>query len=46
MTSGGSMFRDEKWATFSSKLGWCVQGIFPSGVDGTHVNGVERSNNE
>lgn len=46
MKSGGSMFRDEKWATFSSKLGWWVQGIFPSGVDGTHVNGVERSNDE
>jgi len=43
MTSGASALRDEKWATFSCKLGWPVKGIFPPYTDGTHVNGVARS---
>jgi len=42
-TGGASALRDEPWATFSAKLGWPVQGIFPSGVDGSHINGVDRS---
>jgi hypothetical protein len=37
------MLKDEPWTTFSCKLGWPVQGIFPSGTDGSHVNGVDRS---
>ena len=24
-------------------MGWPVQGIFPPGVDGSHVNGVDRN---
>jgi len=43
MTSGASALRDEQWANWSSRLGWPVQGIYPSGVDGSHINGVDRS---
>ena len=35
--------RDEKWATFTCKLGWPVQGVWPEGADGTDVNSVDRS---
>ena len=31
------------WHTNSAKFGWCVDGIFPSGTDGTHINGVDWS---
>ena len=40
---GATKLRDEEWATFSCKLGWPVQGVFPPGVDGSHVNGVDRN---
>ena len=40
------MLCDEKWHTFTCKLGWPVKGIFPSGTDGSHINGVDRSNDE
>jgi len=43
VTSGASTFKDELWATQSSKFGWYTDGIYPSGVDGTHVNGTQRS---
>lgn len=43
-TSGASTHRDESWATWSSRIGWPVQGIYPAGVDGSHINGVARSN--
>jgi hypothetical protein len=36
--------RDEKWANFTCKLGWPIQGIFPPATDGTHINGVDRNN--
>lgn len=39
--SGASSTKNEQWATQSCKLGWAVQGIYPPGVDGTHVNGVD-----
>ena len=39
------MLKDEKWATFSVKLGWPVKGIFPPCTDGSHINGVYRSHN-
>ena len=29
------------WASQSCKLGWNVEGIFPEGCDGTHINGVD-----
>lgn len=38
--SGASNTKDSTWATGSNKYGWYVQGIFPSGTDGTHINGV------
>ena len=40
---GASQLKDEPWATFTCKLGWPVQGVFPSGTDGSHINGVDRS---
>ena len=40
---GATELRDEKWASFTVKLGWPVQGVFPPGTDGSHVNGVDRS---
>ena len=43
LAAGGSAFKDEEFFTFTNKLGWPVQGIFPPGVDGTHINGVDRS---
>jgi len=41
--AGLSNTKDLQWATISVKLGWDVQGVHPSGEDGTHVNGVEVS---
>jgi WD40 repeat protein len=43
MTGGATALRDEQWNTWTSRIGWPVQGIYPSGVDGSHINGVERS---
>lgn len=42
--SGASNTVDTEWATMSCKLGWSVQGIFPPGTDGSHINGVDESN--
>ena len=28
------------WASQTCKLGWSVQGIYPMGADGTHINSV------
>ena len=39
--SGASNTRGTDWATQTCKLGWAVQGIYPPGTDGTHVNGVD-----
>ncbi len=41
--NGASNTVDTVWATNSAKFGWCVDGIFPSGTDGTHINGVDFS---
>jgi len=41
--SGATQLKDEKWATYTVKLGWWVQGIFPPATDGSHVNGVDRN---
>lgn len=43
MPGGATALRDEQWNTFTNKLGWPVQGVFPPGTDGSHVNGVDRS---
>jgi len=32
-----------EWATTSMKVSWETRNIYPSGVDGTHINGVARS---
>lgn len=34
---------DIKWSSWSSTIGWPVQGIFPPSADGTDVNSVSRS---
>ena len=38
--SGASGTKDTEWATAHAKFGWLVDGIFPAGTDGTHINGV------
>ena len=43
LKSGASMLKDEAWSTYTVKLGWWVQGIFPPSKSGNHVNGVDRS---
>ena len=35
--------RDVKWATFTSTLGWPVQGIWPTGSDMSDVNSADRN---
>lgn len=42
-TSGATNTVETQWATNHSKYGWLVHGIFPSGTDGTHINGVDMS---
>jgi len=42
-TGGAHLLRDEPWTTWSSRIGWPVQGVYPSGVDGSHINGVDRN---
>lgn len=41
--SGASNTRGVEFATGHAKYGWLVEGIFPSGTDGTHINGVDFS---
>lgn len=42
-TNGASNTKGTEWATSRAKYGWLVDGIFPSGTDGTHINSVEFS---
>lgn len=42
-TSGASNTKAVEWATSRAKYGWLVDGIFPGGTDGTHINSVEFS---
>jgi WD40 repeat protein len=46
IASGATQLRDEKWASYTVKLGWWVQGIFPPATSGDHVNGVDRNHGE
>jgi hypothetical protein len=46
LTGGATMLRDERWASYTVKLGWWVQGVFPPATDGSHVNGVDRTKDE
>ncbi len=39
--SGASNTKGTEWATSHAKYGWSVEGIFPSGTDGTHINTVD-----
>lgn len=41
--SGKSNTTGTDWATKTVKFGWHVDGIFPNGCDGTHINGVSGS---
>lgn len=38
--SGASNTVETMWADHTCKFGWSVQGIFPSGCDGSHINSV------
>lgn len=40
--SGASNTMGTEWATQTCKLGWSVEGIYPEGCDGTHINGVDE----
>lgn len=42
-TSGRSNTTGTEWATATVHFTWSNEAIFPSGTDGTHVNGVARS---
>merc|ERR1712159_58895 len=41
-----STLKDVEWATFTSVLGWPVQGIWPDYSDGTHYNACDRSKDQ
>jgi WD40 repeat protein len=40
-SAGLTNTKDVVWLSGSSKLGWDVEGIYPSGEDGSHINGVD-----
>lgn len=42
-TSGKTNSKDCDWCTSTVKFGWHVQGVYPKGTDGTHVNRVNQS---
>ena len=44
--SGASNTTGTTWANHHCKFGWCVDGIFPKGTDGTHINGVDMSEDQ
>lgn len=44
--SGASNTVGTQWASGHAKYGWLVDGIFPSGTDGTHINGVDFSQDQ
>lgn len=41
--SGATNTKSLDWHTGNAKFFWNVEGIFPSGTDGTHINGVDIS---
>lgn len=41
--SGASNFRDEEWSSWTTVLGWPVQGIWEPTMDGSDINAVDRS---
>ena len=44
--SGASNTVETIWANQTCKLGWSVQGIFPSGCDGSHINSVAMTKDQ
>lgn len=44
--SGATNTKGTQWATGHAKYGWLVDGIFPAGTDGTHINGVDFSKDQ
>ncbi len=42
LPSGASDTIYVEWDSHSVKLGWNVEGIYPIGVDGTHINSVDH----
>ena len=44
--SGATETKNEEWATWTTTLGWPVQGIFKPSWDGTDINAVDRSNDD
>ena len=44
--SGASNTVETIWADHTAKFGWNVQGIFPSGCDGSHINSVALSKDQ
>lgn len=45
-TSGATNTVETQWASGHAKYGWLVDGIFPAGTDGTHINGVDFSKDQ
>ena len=43
---GASATTSTTWTNHTVKFGWFVDGIYPSGTDGTHINIVEMSKNQ
>ena len=41
--SGASNLKDEHWFTWSTILGWPVQGIWEPSMDGTDINATDRT---
>jgi WD40 repeat protein len=44
--SGASGNKGTDWANNTTKYSWSVEGVIPSGCDGTHINGVEWSHDK
>lgn len=44
--SGASGTQETMWQDHTVKIGWQVEGILPSGCDGTHINSVTLSKNQ
>lgn len=44
--NGATNTKGTDWATGHAKYGWLVDGIFPAGVDGTHINSVDFSSDK
>ena len=44
--NGASNTKGTDWQTGHAKYGWLVDGIFPSGTDGTHINSVDFSEDQ